>query len=113
RQLLVETHPCARLCSFATWEAVGERLVANMRELDDRRLGAVGEVRVAVAELLRQVELEPLGELRCAQDGVAVVGGALQRLSRREQDRLEVAAPLGLAAVERGVVAERDGGVLA
>src|SRR5438552_11518572 len=27
-----------------------------------------GEVRVAVAELLRQVELEPLSELRCAQD---------------------------------------------
>ena len=35
------------------WVAVGEGVVADRRELPDRRLGAVGEVGVAVAELLR------------------------------------------------------------
>ena len=42
------------------------------------RLGAVGEVGVAVAELLGQVEREPVGELDRARDGVAVVGEALE-----------------------------------
>src|SRR5262245_60540778 len=45
-------------------------------ELDVRRVGAVREVRVVVAELLRQVELEALGDLRAPRDGVAVIGPA-------------------------------------
>ena len=45
-------------------------------------LVAVGEVGVAVAELLGEVELEPLGELGGARDGVAVVGEALGDLAR-------------------------------
>src|SRR5207302_7357131 len=42
--------------------ALLERAPTDLRELDDRRLGAVGEVRVPIAELLREVELQPFGE---------------------------------------------------
>ena len=50
----------AALCQFDTWVvALLERVPADRRELADRRLAPVGEVGIAVAELLRQVELEP------------------------------------------------------
>ena len=45
-------------------------------------------------------------------DGVAVAGEAVDHLLGREQDGLVVAAPLGLAAVERGAAADRDERVL-
>ena len=98
--------------SVARRVAVGERASQTGASCRIGRVGAVGEVGVAVAELLRQVELEPLGDLDRACDGVAVVGEALEHLGRREQDALVVAAPLALAAVERGAVADRDEHVL-
>ena len=57
-------------------------------------------------------KLEPFGELAGALDRVAVVGEALEHLVGREQDRLVVAAPLALAAVERRALADRDEHVL-
>ena len=101
-----------RLCPFAIGVALAEQAVAERAQLHDRRLVAVGEVRIAVAELLRQVELEPLRELAGARDRVPVVGEALVHLVGREQHRLVVAAPLALAAVERRAVADRDERVL-
>src|SRR5205823_6260853 len=98
--------------SVAWRVAGGEYLVADAAELDVGRVLAVGEVRVAVAELLRQVELESLGELARARDGVGVVGEALGDLGGREQDALPVAAPLGLAALERRAVPDRHERVL-
>ena len=93
--------------------AVGEGVVADLRELSDRRLVAVGEVGVAVAELLGEVELEALRELDGAGGGGRVdAGEALGRVCRRPQDALAVAAPLLLAAVEGGAAADRDERVL-
>src|SRR3989440_8764241 len=86
--------------------------VANVCELDDRGLWAVGEVRVAVAELLRQVETQPFGELDGSLDRCAVRRETLHHLCRREQDALMIAAPRRLAAVERAAVADGDEDVL-
>ena len=92
--------------------ALLEGAVADVRELDDRRLRAVGEVRVAVAELLCQVEAQPLGELDGSRDRSAVLRETLHHLGRREQDALVIAAPLGLAAVEGAAVTDGDENVL-
>jgi hypothetical protein len=56
---------------------LGERPVADAGELHNRRLAGVREVRVAVAEVLGQVELEPLRELAAPPHRVAVVREAL------------------------------------
>ena len=71
-QLLLE--PAARLALVAvrSFVAPGERAVADAPELRDRRLARVREVRIAVAEVLGQVELQPLGQLAGSLDGVAV-----------------------------------------
>jgi hypothetical protein len=92
--------------------AVLERALADVRELHDRRLGAVGEVGIAIAELFRQVEAKPLGELDRTSDGVAVLRETLDDLTGREQHGLVVAAPFGLAPVERAAVANGDEHVL-
>ena len=112
RQLLVE--PLARALLVAV-RTCGRSARAKARsqigaELGVGRVGAVGEVGVAVAELLRQVERAAVGDLARARGGVA--RQALEHLGRREQDGLVVAAPLALAAVERGAVADRDERVL-
>ena len=93
--------------------AVGEGVVADRRELPDRGLGTVGEVGVAVAELLGEVELQALREL----DGAGCSGGvdageAFGGLCRGTQDALAIAAPLLLTAVERGAAADRHERVL-
>src|SRR5262249_6260602 len=88
------------------------RALADVRELHDRRLGAVGEVRVAVAELLRQVEPQPFGQLDRTGDGGTVLREAVDDLPGSEQDGLVVAAPLGLAPVERAAVPDGDEHVL-
>ena len=95
---------------FAFGVALGEGAVADGAQLDVGRVGAVGEVGVAVAELLGQVEGAAVGDLARARGGVA--RQALEHLVRREQDGLVVAAALLLAAVERGAVADRDERVL-
>ena len=92
--------------------AVLERALADVRELHDRRLGTVGEVGVPVAELLGQVEPEPVGELDRERDRGTILREAFDHLRRREQDALVVATALGLAAVERAPVADGDEDVL-
>ena len=86
--------------------------MADRGELADRRLVAVREVRIAVAELLREVELEPLREDRAPLGSRAVEGEALEHLLGRAQVALAVPAPLRLAALERGAAADRDEDVL-
>jgi hypothetical protein len=58
----------------------------------------------------------PSEKSRCdlgrAEDGVAIVGKELEQLRRGAEDALAVAAPLALARLERGVVADRDEDVL-
>ena len=111
-QLLVEPPARPALVAVRASVALGECAVADAPELRDRRLARVREVRVAVAEVLGQVELQARGQLARALDGVAVVREALPRLLGREQDALAVAPPLRLAAFERGAVTDRDEHVL-
>ena len=92
--------------------AVSERTLADVAELAVGGLEAVGEVGIAVAELLGQVEAQAGGDLGRAEHGVAVLREAVDHLLGREQDGLVVAAPLLLAAVERGAAADRDERVL-
>src|SRR5579871_1121544 len=92
--------------------ALRERRLAHAAELDDCRLRPVGEVGVAVAELLGEVELEALGELARAVHGVAVVGKAVEHVLWREEHGFVVAAPLPLAALERGATADGNEDVL-
>ena len=99
-QLVLEPHACLAAKLVARRIALLEGAAADARELDDRRLRAVREVRVAVAELLRQIEREPLGQLDRAGDRVAVVREAFHDLGGRHEDALVVAAALALAAVE-------------
>ncbi len=79
---------------------LGERALADGAQLHDRGLYAVGEVGVAVAELLRQVERQPLRELGRAERGVTVVGEAVEHVLRRGEHSLVISAPLALTAVE-------------
>ena len=111
-ELLVEALPRAPLVPVEIRVALPEQAVAERAQLCDRRRVAVREVRIAVAELLGQVELEPLRELGRARDRFPVVGKPLVHLLGREQHRLVVAAPLALAAVERRAVVDGDERVL-
>ena len=86
--------------------------MADGGELTDRRLLAVREIGVAIAELLGQVELESLGERGAPFRGGTVEGEALEHLLGRAQVALAIPAPLGLAALERGSAANRDEDVL-
>src|SRR5206468_8592268 len=96
-QLFLEALMSASFVAVRAAVAVLERTLADSPELHVGGLLGVGEVRVAVAELLRQVEAEPVGELDCAGDGISVVGKPLDRLLRSQENRLVVAAPLALA----------------
>ena len=80
--------------------------------LGDRGLVPVGEVRVAVAELLGQVELEPLGELARALDGIGVHRKPLPSLFGGEEHGLVIPAPLTFRALEGRPVANGDHRVL-
>ena len=92
--------------------ALAEEAVAELAELLYRGFVAVGEVRIAISELLCEVELEPLCDLAAAFHRGPVIREAVVHLVRREQHRLVVAAPFALAAVERGAVADGDERVL-
>ena len=113
RELLVEPPPCPTLQHSVAWPvALGERGVADAAELDVGGIGAVGEVRVAVAELLGQVELEPLGDSACSRDRFGVIREAFVHVGHGEEHALPVAPPLGLAALERRAVPDRHERVL-
>src|SRR5262245_26876698 len=92
--------------------ALLERLPAETGEPGIGGLLSVREIGIAVAELLRQIELEPLGKLDRHPYRVGVVREPRRHLLGREQHELLVAAPLCLAAVERGVARDRDENVL-
>src|SRR2546430_9956088 len=89
-----------------------ERPLAHANQLRDRGLAVLREVRIAVAEVLVQVDREALGELTGAFDRVAVMWEELRGLGRRPQEALAVAPPLGFTAVERSAVLDGDEGVL-
>ena len=86
--------------------------MADRRELADGRLLAVREIRVAVPELLGEIELEPLGKDCASLRSCTIEGEALQHLLGRAQVALAVAASLRLAALERRAAADRDEHVL-
>ncbi len=111
-KLLVEPGPRVALVAVQPAVALLEGSAAHAGELGDGRLGPVGEVRVAVAELLREIELEPLGDLSAPVDGLAVERKAIGDLTRRAQDGLVVPSPLRLGAFERRAVPDRNERVL-
>src|SRR4051794_15760574 len=84
--------------------------LADRAQLHVGRIDAVGEVGIAIAELLRQVEDAAVGDLTRAQRRVE--RQPLDHLRRREQDRLVVPAPFSLTAVERRAVPDRDERIL-
>ena len=92
--------------------ALAHGCVADRSQLADRRLLTVREVGVAVAELLGQVELEPLRQRRASPCGGPVEREPLEHLLGRAQVALAVSAALGLAPLERGAAADRDEDVL-
>ena len=94
RQLFVEALTGAALVPVGVAVAIGEGAVADRAQLDVGRVGAVGEVGVAIAELLRQVERAAVGDLARVRCGI--VREAFLHLGRREQHRFLVAAPLAL-----------------
>src|SRR5581483_10862884 len=110
RQLLAQALACAS--PLAGRIPLSKRPLADPAQVLVGGLGSVGEVGVAVAELLGQVERQPGGELGGAPDGVAVVGEPLLGSVRRHENELVVSTPFGLAAVERGARADRDERVL-
>ena len=86
--------------------------MADLGELADRRFFAFREVRIAVAELLGEIELEPARELDAPLGGSTVEGEALEHLLRRPEEALTVTATIRLAALERGAAADRHERVL-
>ena len=112
-QLLLQALAGASLVAVRARVALGERPLADAAQLRVRRLLAVREVGIAVAELLGEVELEPSGELGRAGDGVRVVRESGRPCSAgRSEHALAVAAPLALGAVERRAMADGDERVL-
>ncbi len=106
--------PCANafLVAVQSRVALDECVLANAAQLHDRRFHPVGEVGIPVAQLLRQVELQALGELDRACNRVAVVGEALEHVGGRGENGFVIAAPLALAAVERRAAANGNEDVL-
>ena len=86
---------------------------ARLADLGERAVGAgVLGARIAVAEVLGEVEGQRLGEARGLGDRLGMVGEARgHRLRGREHVRV-VAAPQRLGGVERRVLADRDERVL-
>ena len=92
--------------------ALLEGAAADLRELDVCGRRAVGEVGIAVAELMREVEREPLGEIDRGVHSLGVVREAGGGLVRGEEDALPVPAALGLAALEGSPVLDGHEDVL-
>ena len=92
--------------------ALVEGAARDLRELDVGRIGPVREVRVAVAELLGQVELEPLGDLAGGANRVGVVGPERGGVGGRARKNFVVPAPRRLAGLEGGPLADGDEDVL-
>src|SRR6266511_1951184 len=84
--------------------AVPKSSVADSRKLDVRGIEAVGEVRIAVAELLGEIELQTLGELGGRLDCAGVIGEAGGGLRWGQEGSLFVPVPFRLAGLQRDLV---------
>src|SRR6266545_3614504 len=84
--------------------AVLKSSLADPCELDIRGIEAVGEVRIAVAELLGEIELQTLGELGGRLHCAGVVGEAGGGLRWGEEGSLSVPMPFRLAGLQRDLV---------
>jgi hypothetical protein len=110
RELALEARTrCLRLSAGI---ALDERCLADGSELVDGRIGFVREVRVAVAELLGEIELEPFRERHASLGGGAIELEALEHFLWRAQVALTIAAALRLAPLERRPAADGDEDVL-
>ena len=98
-ELVVEARAGVALVAVGAAVPLVEGSVADLGQQADGRFGLVREVRVAVAELLRQVELAALGDDGGALDCLPVEREAVGDLAGRAEDRLVVPAPLGLASL--------------
>ena len=88
-------------------------LQAGRAQLREPPIGAaVLGAGIAVAEILRQVERQLLGERERLDDRIGVVAEAVRHRRRRAQDVAVVAAAQRLGGVERRVGAQRDERVL-
>ena len=88
-------------------------LEALRAQLGERAVGLrVIRAGVAVAEVLAEIEGQAVGERARLGDRARVVLEARRHRLRRGEHMGEVAAAHGLRGVERGVVAQRDEGVL-
>ena len=111
-ELLVQPLSRAPLVPVRACVPLPERALADTSQEHVGRLLTVREVRIAVAELLREVEGQPLCEVVRPGDGRSVAGEAVRHLVRRAEDGFAVAASLPLGAVERRAMADRDEDVL-
>ncbi len=111
-QLFLQALVGSSLVAVRAGVALGERALADAAQLCVGRLVAVGEVGIAVAELLGQVELEASGQLDRARDGRPVFGEAIGHLRGWAENALPVAAPLALGAVQRRAMANGDERIL-
>src|SRR5947208_1921678 len=109
-QLAVEPFARALLVPVRACVPLRECPVADLAQLHVGGIDAVGEVRVAIAELLREVELAAIGDLARTQRRLP--WQPVEHLRGRAQNALVVAAPLPLATVERRAVLDRDERVL-
>ncbi len=110
-QLLIEANSCLFFQARIRPITLGKGALADRGQAPDRGL-PVGEVGVAVAELLGQVELEPSGQLARSRDRARVSRKARMHLLGRQQDELVVSSPFCLTGLERGVLADGDEHVL-
>src|SRR5581483_3590699 len=110
RELVVEALARAPLEAVGAGVALHEGAVADRAQLPVGQVYPVREVGVAIAELLRQVELASFRDLARSQRSLP--WQPLEHLLRRAQERFVVAPALPLAAVEGRPVPDRDEGVL-
>ena len=111
REFLFESRE--RLTSAGGVGVTSAQLVAA--DTSERRVCALavgGEVRVVVAQVAGQVELQPLGQAYGLGHGGGVICEPCGGLCRRSQHGVAVAAPLAVGAVQGLVVADRDKRIL-
>ena len=111
-ELFLESLANAFLVAVQSRVALDECVLANAAQLHDRRLHPVGEVGIAIAELLCQIEPQTLCELARACNRIAVVWKTFEHVGRRGENGLVVASALALAAVERRAATDGNEDVL-
>ena len=110
-KLFVQSHECVA-SAFCVGVAGAQVVVADTRQTRVSGLIGAGEVGVGVAQVARQVELQPLGQAHGLGDGCGVVDEPCGGLGRWSQYGVAVATSLTVGAVQRQVMADRDERVL-